>query len=276
MNKSKLLKELLQSKNTLIMPDAYDGLSAKLIEKAGFLAVQCSGYSISLAKQIINEKNLSLEDNLKITEEIIKSTDIPIMADGENGYGNNNILSNNIKKFISIGTSGINIEDQNFNQNNNNKIIDVNEMIDKIKIIKKTINNSTNRSFILNARTDALLIDDRKKAQKIAIERANNYLENGADLAFICYTKTYDELKLFSKEITGPISIAVGLPYNYKEFSIKDCQELGIARVSLPTYLIFNTIKYLFDDLKMLKKDLDFKKIRNENKIIENISSLLS
>lgn len=276
MNKSKLLKDLISSEETLIMPDAYDGLSAKLIEKSGFPAVQCSGYSISLSRQIKNEKQLSLEDNLKTTEEIIKAVNVPVNADGENGYGDGEILSENIKKFINIGAAGINIEDQNFNQNDNVKIIDLNEMVNKIKIIKSTINNSDNKFFILNARTDALLIEDRKQAQKIAIERGNKYLENGADLCFICHIKTYSELKLFAKEINGPISIAVGLPYNYNEFSIRDCQELGIARVSLPTYLIYNSIKYMLDDLNLLKKGLDFDRIKKGQKIPDNINFLLS
>ena len=276
MNKSKLLKDLIISKETLIMPDAYDGLSAKVIEKSGFPAVQCSGYSISLSKQIKSEKQLSLEDNLKTTEEIIKSVDVPVNADGENGYGDDEILSENIKKFINIGAAGINIEDQNFNLNDGVKIIDINQMINKINIMKDTINNSNNKFFVLNARTDALLIEDRKQAQKIAIERGNKYLENGADLCFICYVKTFSELKLFAKEINGPISIAAGLPYNYNEFSIRDCQELGIARVSLPTYLIYNSIKYLLDDLKLLKEDLDFIGIKKEKKIPDNINILLS
>ena len=276
MNKSKLLKDLINSEETLIMPDAYDGLSAKVIEKSGFPAVQCSGYSISLSKQIKSEKQLSLEDNLKTTEEIIKSVDIPVNADGENGYGDDEILSENIKKFINIGTAGINIEDQNFNQSNNVKIIDVNQMINKINLIKDTINKSNNKFFVLNARTDALLIEDRIQAQKIAIERVNKYLENGADLCFICHVKTYSELKLFTKEINGPISIAVGLPYNYNEFSIRDCQELGIARVSLPTYLIYNSIKYLLDDLKLLKEDPDFKRIKKGKKIPDDVNILLS
>ena len=85
MSKSKLLKELIQSNETLIMPDAYDGLSAKLIEKTGFQAVQCSGYSISVSKQINDEKKLTIDKNLNSTQEICDSVNIPVMADGENG-----------------------------------------------------------------------------------------------------------------------------------------------------------------------------------------------
>ena len=70
----------------------------------------------------------------------------------------------------------------------------------------------------------------------MAINRANQYLEIGADLAFITYVETLNEVKTLIQEVDGPISIAAGLYYNIKNFSINDLKEYGVARVSLPTY----------------------------------------
>ena len=77
------LDALLRTERPLIMPDAYDALSARLTERAGFKAVQCSGYSMSLASGCPREDDLSLERNLRITEEIVRAVKIPVMADGE-------------------------------------------------------------------------------------------------------------------------------------------------------------------------------------------------
>lgn len=272
MKKETFLKQLLNLGETLIMPDAYDPISAKVIEYAGFSAIQCSGYSYSISKGYKSESSISLQTNLDITKEIVEAVNIPVMADGEDGYGEDEYFSNVIKKFIYTGVSGINIEDQNHKLHSDNlEIYTENEMLNKLKIATKTKNDLGKNDFILNFRTDALLTcTDRKEGIKIAIERANKYLEAGADICFIAYVKTLEEIKLLSKEINGPISIASGLPYNIKEFSIKDCIQLGIARVSLPTFMIFNSIEYMTKKLIEIKATEDFSEIICENSLLLN------
>lgn len=266
MDKDKILKQLLNSGNTLIMPDAYDPISAKIIEYAGFSAIQCSGYSYSISKGYRSESDIDLKTNLSITSDIVNSVNIPVMADGEDGYGEGPQLINTIKEFINIGVSGINIEDQNHKLVGSPlKIIDKDSMLNKIKNTIKTKNDLGRNNFIVNARTDALKSsENRKEAQKLAIERANRYLEAGADICFITYAKTLDEIKLFSKEINGPISIAAVLSYNIQEFSINDCIDLGIARVSLPAVMIFNSVGH------MLKNLIDIKDTGNFNQMIQD------
>ena len=109
--KSKILKKLLNSGETLVMPDAYDPISAKLIENAGFKAVQCSGYSFSIAAGYKNEIDVTLHENIEWTRRIVESVNIPVMADAENGYGGSEEIIDTIEKFIDAGASGLNIED---------------------------------------------------------------------------------------------------------------------------------------------------------------------
>jgi 2-methylisocitrate lyase-like PEP mutase family enzyme len=87
MNRSTELKQLLNAEETLVMPDAYDALSARIIEQAGFNAVQCSGYSFSLAACRKNEIDIGLAENLAITAGIVQAISVPVMADGEDGFG---------------------------------------------------------------------------------------------------------------------------------------------------------------------------------------------
>jgi len=267
-----ILKQLLSSGQTLVMPDAFDPISAKIIEYAGFSAIQCSGYSYSISKGYKSEKDIDFRTNLNITKEIVDAVNIPVMADGEDGYGDGCDLKRIIKEFINIGVSGINIEDQDHKIINSTlKIIEESSMLNKIKDANKTKNDLGKNEFIINARTDALLsMDNRKEAQKLAIERANSYLEAGADICFVTYAKTLEEVKMFSKEINGPISIAAGLPYNIEEFSINDCIELGIARVSLPTVMILNSIEYMVKNLIEIKDTGNFKQIIKDNYLFSN------
>ena len=156
-------------------------------------------------------------------------------------------------------------------------------MADKIKSAIEIKIKNNKPDFIINARTDALSsTNDRKEAQKIAIKRANKYIEEGADICFITGVRTLEELRLFSKEVNGPLSIATGLVYNINEFNINDCIELKIARVSLPTFAIFSIIKPLINNLKTIMKTGDFSEIiKNDlmfldmNELNEKLLSIL-
>ncbi|MDD2710565.1 MAG: isocitrate lyase/PEP mutase family protein [Verrucomicrobiae bacterium] len=112
MNKSAQLRNLLSAKETLVMPDAYDPISARIIEQAGFKAVQCSGYSFSVAACKKQEIDIGLEENLAITAGIVRAVSIPVMADGEDGFGGIEQIPNTITRYVKIGVAGINLEDQ--------------------------------------------------------------------------------------------------------------------------------------------------------------------
>jgi len=272
MNQYMVLKELLHEEKPLVVPDAYDMLSAKIIQSAGFKAVQCSGYSFSINNLYKTERALSFEKNIKITESIVKTVTIPVMADGEDGYATGDRFRENIVRFIRTGVAGINIEDQNlWDKNNKSKIVDEKILIEKINIAQDIKNSLEIEDFVLNARTDALnAFEDRQKAQMVAIERANKYLDAGADMCFITGIKTKQELGLFVKEITGPLSVAAGLPYNMNEFDINDCREFNISRVSLPSLLIFSTINYLVKNLEIIKQEGRFENILKQDMILKD------
>ena len=105
MNKSVRLRELITSPEILIMPDAYDPLSARLIETVGFQAVQCSG-SMSLAAGCSSEAALGLERNLAMTRAIVEAVDVPVMADGGDGFGDPAVVADTVRAFLRVGVAG--------------------------------------------------------------------------------------------------------------------------------------------------------------------------
>ncbi len=255
MDKCLTLKQLLAGPDTLVMPDAYDPISARLIEFLGFKAVQCSGYSFSISKRYHHEKNITFTENVAITQSTVSAVQIPVNADGEDGFGDGETFQKNIATYIKMGAAGVNIEDQNLrNPASSEKIIPKEHMLAKIKDAIAVKQTSQSPHFVINARTDALrALDDRKAAQSLAIDRANSYLEAGADLCFITQIKTRAEVALFAKEVHGPISVAAGLAYNIKEFSINDCRDLGVRRVSLPSMMIFSAIQGMMKTLTLVR-----------------------
>ena len=196
MNKSKKLRKLILSRETLVMPDAYDPISAKLIERTGFKAVQCSGYSFSIAAARKREMDISRLDNIQITRNIVDAVDLPVMADAEDGYGDASFVTDTVHMFMDAGVSGLNIEDQIINNNVEVNIIEEDMMLEKIYAAREAVKTSNDPDFIINGRADALKsTEDRQDALNIAIERANLYIKAGADMVFVAYVETLDEVE---------------------------------------------------------------------------------
>jgi len=235
-NKGQILRTSLAANTPLIMPDAYDALSAKLIERAGFEAVQCSGFSMALAGFCGPETGLTREQNLEATRRIIEAVDLPVMADGEDGYGDLPEVAETLRQFIKIGAAGMNIEDQNLHGPEDlGPIVPPEIMVEKIGAAKETRDHLGAPNFVINARTDALaLSEDRQDGLLKAAGRAGDYLDAGADLAFIVGVQTLEEAKWLIDEVDGPLSLTVGLPYNLKSLPLDKLSALKPARISIP------------------------------------------
>lgn len=256
MNKSRILKELIDSDDILVMPDAYNPISAKLIENAGFKAVQCSGYSFAIAAGYEKEIDVTLDDNLQWTKRIVESVNVPVMADAEDGYGGLEQVLDTVERFIEIGVAGLNLEDLIPDGKSTVSVVDEDLMMQKIMVAREIAEVKNNPDLVINGRTDALRsTEDRNEGLDIAIGRANQYLEAGADLAFITYVETLDEVKKITREVKGPVSIAAGQFYNLKNFSIEDLKKAKVARVSLPILMIFASLDAMQESLNYIKKD---------------------
>ena len=254
MNMREELRRLLDSERPLVMPDAFDGMSARLIALAGFKAIQCSGFSMALASRAVPEAKLGLQKNLEITGDIVASVNLPVMADGEDGFGPPSAIPDVIRSFMGAGAAGINIEDQALPPTEPKQIVDCAVMVDKIRVARKTATENGAPDFLINARTDALMThNDRAKGLQVAVQRGNEYLAVGADLVFVVGVARLDEARQLVRQIRGPISIAAGMPYNIRELSIKSLRECGVARVSLPSVCIFAALRAIKDSLAIIR-----------------------
>jgi 2-methylisocitrate lyase-like PEP mutase family enzyme len=244
MNKCPRLRELLNSGRTLVMPDAYDAVSARVFERLGFQAVQCSGFSIALAACCRKEPDLGLDENLRVTRNITQAVSVPVMADGEDGFGDASTIGETIRKYIQVGVAGINLEDQMLGSPGTSKqVVDCQLMVDKIAAARRAATEAGEAGLVINGRTDALVAaQDRPAGLKEAIRRSNRYLEAGADLAFVVGVASLDEVRTLVKEVAGPVSVAAGLAYNMS-LSLAELQECGVARVSLPTLAVCASVQ---------------------------------
>jgi 2-methylisocitrate lyase-like PEP mutase family enzyme len=268
MHRAMTLRELLSSGETLVMPDAYDPLSARIIEKLGFKAIQCSGFSMALAACVASEAAFGLERNLAATAAIVKAVDVPVMADGEDGFGDVSAIPGTIRAYVEAGVAGINIEDQVLGLPGPKQVIALSEAVEKLQAARRTATEAGVPELIINGRTDALAASPNpEQGLAEAIARSNAYLEAEADLAFITGVDDLEQVKLLVREINGPISIAAGMPNNIGNFSVAQLREAGVARVSLPSLLVFSAIKAMSRSLHSVQETEGFEKIVGEDMI---------
>ena len=273
------LRELLKSERPLVMPDAYDGLSARLIELAGFKAVQCSGFSIALASRAAPEPAVDLDKNLDTTRDIVRAVSIPVMADGEDGFGPPETVYRTVGAFLDAGVSGINLEDQVLPPPKARAVIDPALMVEKILAAREAAGARQAADMVINARTDALAAcADRLQGIDEAIARGKRYLQAGADLIFVTAVATPDEAKRLVDGIQGPISIAAGMPYNLKTLTIGQLRACGVARVSLPAIAVFSALQAIKRALSIVRDSDTFEGIIEEGLLCspEDVPHVLS
>ena len=195
--KRKKFRELLSKSGYFFLMEAHDGLSARIVEESGFPAIWASGLSITAALGVRDNNEISYTQLLDVLEYMNDATELPILVDGDTGYGNFNNASVLVRKLEDRGIAAVCIEDKKFPKTNSflensmDDLADPAEFVGKIRAMKAAQRTD---DFTVVARLESLIagagIED-------AVKRANLYLEAGAD-ALLVHSKRSD-----SNEIDG-------------------------------------------------------------------------
>lgn len=250
MKKTTQLKQLLLAPEVLVVPGSYDALSARIIEKAGFLATQATGYGI--AASVLGKPDiglLSFGEMLDQTRNIAQAVQIPVMADGDTGFGNAVNVYHTVQRFEQAGCAGINLEDQVFPKRcghmDGKQVISLAEMVGKIKAATAA---RVDEDFVINARTDAVAVYGVDEA----IRRGNAYAAAGADLIFAEAPRDKESVARLIREIKAPVSINMVDGGKTPPLSIDELQALGAARVSVPVSCLFLAAKAMQEGMRAL------------------------
>ncbi|WP_370400402.1 isocitrate lyase/PEP mutase family protein [Sulfitobacter sp. JB4-11] len=249
--KTTRLKTLIEAPELLVMPGAYDALSAMLIEDAGFDAVQASGFGLAASHLGLPDIGiLGFREMLDRTRVMANAVSIPLMADGDTGFGDAATTWHVVREFEAAGAAGINLEDQIMPKRCGHfvgkTVIAMEEMIGKLRAAADA---RQDKDFVINARTDALQplgVDE-------AIRRGNAYADAGATLIFVDGIETRDDVKRIIAEISAPVSINMVEGGRTPLFSFAELAELGAARVSCPVTTILAAMKGVQQALASLK-----------------------
>ena len=185
------LRELLEQPSAILAPGAYDPLSARLVEEAGFAAVYMTGFGTSAA--LIGRPDVGLLTMTEMADNagrIVQAVDIPLIADADTGYGNPINVIRTVQSYEVAGVAGIHIEDQvspkKCGHIEGKEVIPEEEMYEKVRVATAA---KENPEFVIIARTDARAVEGLEGA----IERGKLYREAGADVIFVEAVQSEEE-----------------------------------------------------------------------------------
>jgi 2-methylisocitrate lyase-like PEP mutase family enzyme len=195
------LRALLQRSELIVAPGAYDCITARLVEQAGFPAVYMTGAGTAAAAGFPDYGLVTMTEIVENARRIAGVVDIPVIADADTGYGNELNVTRTIREFERAGVAAIHLEDQEFPKRcghlDDKRIIDREAFLSKIRA---AVAARRNLEFVIIARTDARAVADLDEA----VSRANGALEAGADLAFVEAPQTVEEIAAIPKRVRGP------------------------------------------------------------------------
>ena len=185
-----------------MLPGAFNAITAKLVERAGFQGMYISGAGLANGQGFPDIGLLSLTEVITLSKYIVDAVTIPCIADGDTGFGEVVNVTRAIKEFESIGVAGIHIEDQILPKRcghlSGKELISTEAMCKKIKAATFARHDE---NFLIIARTDSRDIEGLDKA----IERSKAYVKAGADAIFIEALESKDEFKKFAKTMSVPL-----------------------------------------------------------------------
>ncbi len=250
--KAELFLKYHHDNEILVLLNSWDNGSSKLIEASGYKAIATTSMGVAASLGYPDCEVITLSEMLEVITRIVKSVKVPVSVDIEAGYGNNTKeVIESVKKIIATGIVGINIEDS---IDLSPVLIDENEFCERISAIR-ALSDSMGFHLVINARTDSFYTSSFSQQEKLAesIKRGNKYREAGADCIFVQPVSDKEIIKTLVKEINAPINILANPTIGTgSPLTIKELQDLGVARVSLGSGLMKATlalIKKVADEL---------------------------
>ena len=186
------------------MPCIYDGLTARLAQNAGFMALATSGNAISASLLGVPDIGLlSMSENVQHSSHLIQALHVPLICDVDTGYGGIMNAVRTVREFEAAGAAGIYMEDQVFPPRCGAlpQDIAVVSMDEHCRKVEAAANAKVNQDFMLIARTDAKSMHGLREAAL----RAKAYLQAGADAAMVIGADTPDELMMVADIVRGPL-----------------------------------------------------------------------
>jgi 2-methylisocitrate lyase-like PEP mutase family enzyme len=232
--------ELTAAPGCVLAGSAYDGLSAAVLDEAGYECITVSGAGVSASRLGLPDLGLiTLPEMLDAARMIAARVSVPVIADVDTGFGNELNVARTIAEFAATNVAAVHLEDQVFPKRcghlTGKQVVDSDDFLRKVRAADRARAGTGMR---LIARTDAIAvygIDD-------AIERANRAMDAGADIVFIEAPTTHEQVERIGAEVTGPKLYNLATGGRSPSYPVSQLGELGFAIAIVPTVALYPAV----------------------------------
>lgn len=261
MNARQKLKHLVSRSSYVLAPGAYDTLTARLVQLAGFEAVYLTGGGYSRASGFPDVGLLTMSEILPWITRTVDAVDIPVIADMDTGYGNAVNVVRSVREYERSGVAAFHLEDQispkKCGHYEGKQLVTRNEMVGKIKA---AVDTRRDGDMMIIARTDARAVE----GLQAALDRMNAYLEAGADIGFVEAPQNVEELAAIPKAIAKPALANVFEGGKTPPLSANQLEAMGYRLGIYPSQTHRAAIAAAKKVLAVLKRDGDTAAIEHE------------
>jgi len=226
--KAEKLRKLHHGPRILAFPNAWDVVSARILEELGYPAIATSSAAVAFSQGYPDGQRISREEMLGAVERIARAVRIPVTADTESGYGKTpEEIADFTKLLVATGAVGLNFED--ITGDDESSHVELGLQVKKIRAVRET-SAALGVPLVINARTDIYLMPIGPEATRFerTVERLRAYHEAGADCLFVPGLCDRETIAKLVKVLNAPLNIlaSLGCP------SLDELEKIGVARVS--------------------------------------------
>jgi methylisocitrate lyase len=269
----KKLRDLIASPRLTVLPGAYDALSARIIERAGFDAILAGGYAANgamLAQADMGQSNM--RDYADHYGRICAAVQIPVFVDADTGFGGPHNVRQMVRAFEAAGVAGLFITDQTFPNRCNylpgKQVVPLPEMLAKLAA---ALDARRDGDLIVCARTDVASIE----GLDAAIERCNLFMQAGADMAKPQGVHTIADMKRVVREVPGPYMATLSHAAGREHLSHAELEAAGVAAASYPSLTLFAAAQAVTRAMRELKEDGSLKRANARAMALEEYYELV-
>ena len=272
-----MFRTLLRAPTPLFLMEAHSGLSARIVERAGFQAIWASGLSLSASHAVRDSNELSTTQLLSTLEHMSDAVSVPILFDGDTGFGNYNTARRLVRKLEERRIAGVCFEDKLFPKTNSFVGSETQELADRVEHSNKLRackEYQRDPDFTVVARLESLIVGS---GLEDALRRAESYVEAGAD-AILIHSKqsTFDEIDEFCRHFRSinrscaEVPLIV-VPTKYYTTPTRTILEAGVTNVIWANHTLRASIHAMETSSKQIYLDQSLRHVEHQVSPIETV-----
>ncbi len=254
MTKARQLRKLLSNGGLVIAPGAYDCITARMVQQAGFSAVYMTGAGTAAMLGYPDYGLVTMSEMVENAGRIAAAVSVPVIADADTGYGNELNVVRTVREYEQRGVAGLHLEDQGFPKKcghlENKVVVPLEDYVAKIRA---AVSARSDPDFLIIARTDARAVLGFDEA----VCRANAALDAGADMAFVEAPESLEEVAGVPRLVRGPCLLNMVWRGKTPDIAMDDAEAMGYKIAILPV-LLFNAVvgvcDQMLDELKQKRR----------------------